>query len=117
MVVGVCHHRKSGDIVEATFESDKICSHGKRDYNSNAKLKHYEGSWEVDKGFRPNGNGYMLYKDGQEYRGSWVAGLRNGLGQLTFVHEEVQTKKGFRYPISYKGTWSNDQIGSTGVLT
>lgn len=110
--------RKCGDTIETTFDIGNPSTKGLITYSEGSKFKEYHGFWKESNLFCPDGNGYMLFADGQVYRGSWVSGVRQGLGQLTFgQHDPPLVSKTLGRPVSCKGHWNEDKIDSKVVIT
>ena len=63
----------------------------------------YEGEWEDGK---PNGQGTASYTNGNVYEGEWEDGERNGQGTMTYVNGDV-----------YEGEWKNDTLNGQGKYT
>jgi hypothetical protein len=63
----------------------------------------------------PNGIGTMNWKNGTNYTGQWINGLRSGFGVIHYfgVWSDPRWKDGE----SYEGFWSNDMKNGIGVYT
>jgi len=54
----------------------------------------------------PEGNGLMLFDNGDTYEGSWSQGKKNGTGKMTYRNGDT-----------YNGSWENDMKHGHGVYT
>jgi hypothetical protein len=73
------------------------------DQSHPVRKDHYDG--EEISGV-PNGNGLMLYANGDFYRGEWVNGRKEGQG-LQIYHE---------FNLQYEGEWQNNKQNGNGKL-
>lgn len=87
------------------YKDDKPWGHGEMYFsNSDAdKRKSYNGEW-VNGLFE--GEGTLVYNNGQAYVGSWSSGMRNGKGTEYYANGDI----------IYQGEWSNDQRHGKGKV-
>ena len=62
----------------------------------------YRGTFAYNK---RDGEGTMMYADGQKYTGAWVEGARCGQGRMEYLNGDV-----------YEGEWSHDVRHGQGTL-
>lgn len=74
------------------------------DYSS-TKLRSYSGDWVDDV---ISGNGFMIYKNGDTYRGQLIQKLMHGEGKYTFNTNDLKE--------SYDGHWSYDVKTGNGTM-
>ncbi|MFL6671818.1 MAG: MORN repeat-containing protein [Massilia sp.] len=91
---------KSGDIRTYVGTFRNGVPHGKG-YFKNAQMQ-YEG--DVVNG-KPEGNGVVVYDNGDRYEGQWKDGLRDGSGRITYMLGG-----------SYEGQWKRGKRDGKGVL-
>ncbi len=78
-----------------------------------------EDSRKTYVGFAKNrissGHGTMIWKNGSNYTGQWINGLRSGSGLIHYLGEWTDPR--WKDGESYEGFWSNDMKNGVGVYT
>lgn len=85
----------------------------------------YQGNFVDDK---RNGEGVIVYKNGDQYEGEWINDKRHGEGTIYYsdgrrykgnwVEDKIQGEGGMMYPdgSTYVGTWADGKRQGEGVL-
>lgn len=93
-----------GMFVDGTKEGTGFMEYSDATDNNNL-IKSYDGSWEND---LYNGEGTLVYKNGDIYEGSFVNGKKDGKGTITYSNDKNILK--------YEGEWKNDLKNGIGRL-
>jgi hypothetical protein len=56
----------------------------------------------------PNGNGTMTWKNGSNYTGQWIDGMKSGFGLINYFGDPFNGE-------SYQGYWKNDMKNGFGT--
>jgi len=68
----------------------------------NIMFLNYEGEMKNGK---PDGNGTMIYKNGDKYEGAWVKGQMEGIGTMLYINGN-----------KYEGAWVKGQMEGNGTM-
>jgi hypothetical protein len=98
---------KDGTMYSGEWMDGKRNGEGIQKYTNNSERAFYKGSWKND---FEEGEGFLIYINGDRYQGSLIKGLRHGKGFLAYGDDNENDR------LSFDGEWKEDNISGNGTL-